>query len=30
LDLNEIQLALKRTGTLVYWTPETEYDHEMI
>jgi len=24
LDLNEIQLALKRTGTLVYWTPETE------
>ena len=24
LDLNEIHLALKRTGTLVYWTPETE------
>jgi hypothetical protein len=22
--LNEIHLALKRTGTLVYWTPETE------
>lgn len=24
LELNEIHLALKRTGTLVYWTPETE------
>lgn len=24
LDLNEIHLALKRTGTLVYWAPETE------
>ena len=24
LDLNEIHLALKRTGSLVYWTPETE------
>lgn len=24
LELNEIQLALKRSGTLVYWTPETE------
>ncbi|MBZ5550769.1 MAG: hypothetical protein LAO22_22890 [Acidobacteriia bacterium] len=24
LDLNEIHLTLKRTGTLVYWTPETE------
>src|SRR5260370_38806356 len=24
LDLNEIHLALKRTGTLVYWMPETE------
>jgi hypothetical protein len=24
LDLNDIHLALKRTGTLVYWTPETE------
>jgi hypothetical protein len=24
LDLNEIQLALKRTGSLVYWMPETE------
>ena len=24
LDVNEIHLALKRTGTLVYWTPETE------
>ena len=24
LDLNEIHLALKRTGALVYWTPETE------
>ena len=24
LDLNEIHLALKRTGTLVCWTPETE------
>jgi hypothetical protein len=24
LDLNEIHLALKRTGMLVYWTPETE------
>jgi hypothetical protein len=24
LDLNEIHLALKSTGTLVYWTPETE------
>ena len=24
LDLNEIHLALKRTGTLVYWTAETE------
>ncbi len=24
LDLNEIHLALKRSGTLVYWTPETE------
>ena len=24
LDLNEIHLALKRTGTLVYWTPEME------
>jgi len=24
LDLNEIHLALKRTGTLVYWTQETE------
>src|ERR1700730_1394805 len=24
LDLNEIHLALKRTGTLVYWTSETE------
>ena len=24
LDLNEIHLALKRTGTLVYWSPETE------
>jgi len=24
LDLNEIHLALKRTGTLVYWTPEIE------
>ena len=24
LDLNEIHLALKRTGALVYWMPETE------
>lgn len=24
LELNEIHLALKRTGMLVYWTPETE------
>jgi protein involved in plasmid replication-relaxation len=24
LDLNDIHLALKRTGSLVYWTPETE------
>lgn len=24
LDLNEIHLALKRTGSLVYWMPETE------
>jgi hypothetical protein len=24
LELNQIHLALKRTGTLVYWTPETE------
>ena len=24
LDLNEILLALKRTGALVYWMPETE------
>jgi len=24
LDLNEIHLALKRTGRLIYWTPETE------
>jgi len=24
LDVNEIHLALKRTSTLVYWTPETE------
>jgi hypothetical protein len=24
LDLNEIHLALKRTGMLVYWTPEME------
>ena len=24
LDLNEVQLALKRTGSLVYWMPETE------
>ena len=24
LDLNEIHLALKRTGSLVYWTPESE------
>jgi hypothetical protein len=24
LDVNEIHLALRRTGTLVYWTPETE------
>jgi hypothetical protein len=24
LDLNEIHLALKRAGSLVYWTPETE------
>lgn len=24
LDLNEIHLALKRTGRLVYWMPETE------
>jgi hypothetical protein len=24
LDLNEIHVALKRTGSLVYWTPETE------
>src|SRR6267142_3731047 len=24
LELNEIHLALKRTGTLLYWTPETE------
>ena len=24
LDLNEIHLALKRTGMLVYWIPETE------
>lgn len=24
LELNDIHLALKRTGTLVYWTPETE------
>lgn len=24
LDLNEIHLALKRTGTLVHWMPETE------
>lgn len=24
LDLNDVHLALKRTGTLVYWTPETE------
>ena len=24
LELNEIHLALKRTGTLVYWTPEME------
>lgn len=24
LELNEIHLALKRTGTLVYWMPETE------
>jgi hypothetical protein len=24
LDLNEIHLALKRAGTLVYWIPETE------
>jgi hypothetical protein len=24
LDLNEIHLALKRTGSLLYWTPETE------
>jgi hypothetical protein len=24
LELNEIHLALKRTGSLVYWTPETE------
>lgn len=24
LDLNEIHLALKRTGALVHWTPETE------
>jgi hypothetical protein len=24
LDLNDVHLALKRTGTLVYWTPEME------
>ena len=24
LELNEIHLALKRSGTLVYWMPETE------
>ena len=24
LELNEIHLALKRTGMLVHWTPETE------
>lgn len=24
IDLNEIHLALKRTGSLVYWMPETE------
>jgi hypothetical protein len=24
LDVNEIHLALKRSGTLVHWTPETE------
>ena len=24
LDLNEVHLALKRTGSLVYWMPETE------
>jgi len=24
LELNEVHLALKRTGMLVYWTPETE------
>ena len=24
LDLNEIHLALKRSGSLVYWMPETE------
>ena len=24
LELNEIHLALKRTGSLIYWTPETE------
>jgi hypothetical protein len=24
LDLNEVQLALKRTGSLVYWMPEAE------
>jgi len=24
LELNEIHLALKRTGSLVYWMPETE------
>jgi len=24
LELNEIHLALKRSGMLVYWTPETE------
>src|SRR5216683_2611021 len=24
LELNEIHLALKRTGSLVYWIPETE------
>jgi hypothetical protein len=24
LDLNDVHLALKRTGTLLYWTPEME------
>lgn len=24
LELNEIHLALKRTGSLIHWTPETE------